>query len=128
MIVIDTSVWIEFFKGRNQNLVKKIRELLDEESIYLPRLVFLEILNGVGKNSIAPIKRVFSALPFLEADASTWLKVEEWILKAANKGQRFGVIDLLIAAQAYENKAAVWSLDSDFKRMVPLEFTHLWSL
>jgi predicted nucleic acid-binding protein len=30
MICVDTSVWVEFFKGSHQTLVFKVKKLIDE--------------------------------------------------------------------------------------------------
>jgi predicted nucleic acid-binding protein len=53
---------------------------------------------------------------------SDWRTVEQWAVTAAEKGQQFGVMDLLIAATAEGAGARIWSLDSDFKRMERLKF------
>jgi predicted nucleic acid-binding protein len=60
------------------------------------------------------------ALPLLLPSPSAWSLIEGWIERAAGAGQCFGVGDLLVAAIAAENRASVWSLDGDFKRMAEL--------
>ena len=125
MIVVDTSVWIEYFRSRDTKIVKTLHHLLDNEFIFLPRVVYLEILNGAGRKNISTLRRVLSALPVLEIEKSTWGITEQWIEESSKKGQRFGVVDLLIAALAKENKSSTWSLDADFKRMASLDFVRL---
>jgi predicted nucleic acid-binding protein len=44
----------------------------------------------------------------------------------ADRGQRFGVGDLPIAALAAERNALVWSLDADFERMARLKPVQLY--
>lgn len=53
---------------------------------------------------------------------ATWSIVEGWIESATDSGQRFALVDLLIAALAHELTALVWSLDNDFERMAALGF------
>jgi predicted nucleic acid-binding protein len=52
----------------------------------------------------------------------TWDTMEQWAFHAAEKGYRFGVGDLLVAAIAAERHAAVWSLDADSAPMQRLGF------
>ena len=52
--------------------------------------------------------------------------IERWVTEAADKGQRFGVGDLLIAALAAERNALVWSLDADFERLARLKLVQLY--
>jgi predicted nucleic acid-binding protein len=70
---------------------------------------------------------LLSALPCWVPMESTWQLVESWIEPAAKAGERFGVIDLLIAALAVEHGAMLWSLDRDFERMAGLHFVSLHS-
>ena len=64
--------------------------------------------------------RALTALPIVIPTEDTWRVVEGWIAPAADRGHRFAVTDLLVAALAHEVDALVWSLDSDFERMEEL--------
>lgn len=117
MIVVDTSVWIQFFRGRGEGLCRHLEQLLDADQVALPAPVRVEILGGARKAELTRLKRVMGALPLLVPSPSVWELLEVWVEQAAGTGDHFGVGDLLIAAIASENKASVWSLDADFRRM-----------
>ena len=50
-------------------------------------------------------------------DDDTWSQIAERIARAADAGERFAFVDMLIATLATDSGALVWSLDSDFERM-----------
>jgi tRNA(fMet)-specific endonuclease VapC len=121
VIAVDTSVWVEFFRGR-QPVADKLVALLDADEVALPVLVRIEILSGARKSEQGRLARVLGALPlFLPTDA-TWARIERWVVGAGAAGQRFGLGDLLVGAIASENDCSVWSLDRDFARMAKLGF------
>jgi predicted nucleic acid-binding protein len=56
----------------------------------------------------------------------TWARMEQWIGQATDGGERFGVMDLLVASIATDQEAPLWSLDRDFRRMARLGFLELY--
>lgn len=120
MIVVDTSVWIEFFRGRDRELCEHFDSLLDTDQAALAAPVRLEILGGARQSELPKLRRVLDAIPQLVPTSTVWDTLECWLEKAIAAGQHFGVGDLLVAGIAAENRAAVWSRDSDFQRMAKL--------
>jgi predicted nucleic acid-binding protein len=120
MIAVDTSVWIDFFRGRDGVLGNHLETLLDTDQIAVPAPVRIEILGGARKSELSRLRRVMDALPLLLPSPAAWRLLEGWIERAVATGQHFGVGDLLVAAIAAENRASVWSLDGDFERMADL--------
>ena len=86
----------------------------------------VELLGGTRAADVARLQQTLWALPQVVPSADTWILVEQWALRGAVKGQRFGVADLLIAALAGERGGQVWSLDGDFERMARLRFLKLF--
>ena len=125
MILVDTSVWIAYFRGRDRKLVLHLQSLLEDDQIALAVLVKIEILSGSSRRDWARLRRTLSALPLLVPSHSTWERMEGWIGEAVANGERFGAADLLVAALAAERELPVWSLDSDFSRMQKLGFVQL---
>ncbi|HEY3236630.1 MAG TPA: PIN domain-containing protein [Polyangiaceae bacterium] len=125
MVVVDSSVWVEFFRGRDTELIVELRRLLDEGEVALGAPVRLELLSGASRKDWARLRRLFSALPVLFPSETTWSKLEGWIERGMRSGERFGVADLMIAGIADDWGANLWSLDSDFLRMQRLGFAQL---
>jgi predicted nucleic acid-binding protein len=120
LIAVDTSVWIDFFRGRAPATADRLSSLLDLDQVVLPVPVRIEILSGAKRPERPRLERVLSALPVLYPNRETWRRIETWIVTGAASGQRFGVADLLIAALAAEQDCALWSFDADFARMARL--------
>ena len=74
-----------------------------------------------------PEEEAFSALPLFVPTEQTWAPLEDWIARAADRGHRFAITDLLIARIADEIGGLVWSLDSDFARLAELQFVELYT-
>jgi predicted nucleic acid-binding protein len=119
VIAVDTSVWINFFRGRAP-AAERLPLLLDQDEVALPVPVRIEILSGARKAERPRLDRLLSALPILHPTRETWQRVEDWVTIGGASGHRFGVGDLLIASLAAENGYALWSFDSDFARMARL--------
>ncbi len=88
----------------------------------------VELLAGTRAGDVGRLQRTLWALPPFVPSNDTWSLIEEWALRAAARGQRFGLGDLLIGALAAERGGAVWSLDGDFERMARLRWLKLFKM
>lgn len=124
MIAVDSSVWIDFFRGRPP-VVAGLQNLLDRDEVALPVPVRVEILSGARPSERRQLARLLSALPVLYPSQSSWKRIDDWLTMGNVAGHRFGFGDLLIAALAADHGYSVWSLDSDFERMARLALISL---
>ncbi len=126
MIVVDTSVWVAYFRAKSGPLTDDLQSLLDQDQVALVAPVRIELLSGTRRSDAKRLTRVLSALPYWLSTDATWTTMVAWTLSAAARGERFGVGDLLIGAIAAERGASVWSLDGDFGRLAKLGFVTLY--
>jgi predicted nucleic acid-binding protein len=128
MIIVDSSVWIAFFRGTDRQLGERLQRLLERDQVALPIFVRFELLGGARRSEMARLRRVLSALPLRYPSEDTWITLEKWIETGVRVGQRFGIGDLVIAAVAARQDEPIWSLDSDFIRMAKFGWIRLYHL
>ena len=121
MIVVDTSVWIDAHRHPTRPLADTLKRLLDADEVALALPIRMELAAGVSRRDRPALLRGLSSLPLVRPTDDTWNLIEQWIPAAADKGQRFGLSDWLIAALANEIGGLVWSLDEDFAAMERLK-------
>lgn len=126
MIVVDTSVWIDYFRYGTPSTTSALQSLLEQDLVVMAAPVRVELFSGSGRRDVTRLKRVLSALPLWLPTDATWTTMEAWAQRGSARGQRFGVGDLLVAAIAAERAAPVWSLDADFARMKRLGFVQVY--
>ena len=126
MIVVDTSVWISTFRRRSSREGDVFEALLDADEVLLAAPVRTELLGGIRSSHRQAVRRILTALPVAYPTNDTWKQMDQWAMNGGERGQSFGVGDLLIGAIARESGALVWSLDRDFDRMARLGFVDLY--
>jgi len=121
LIVVDSSVWIDFLTGRATRPVAALQTALGEDEILVGDLMLCEILQGLGDDRAA--RRVESLLRRFQIVPM----VGEAIAVAAARNYRLlrqrGVtvrktIDLLIGTWCIENRRPLLHDDRDFRPMV----------
>ena len=51
MILVDSSVWIDFFRGTQTAASEKLDRILDTERLYVGDLIVTEVLQGFKNES-----------------------------------------------------------------------------
>ena len=111
MIVVDTSVWIDFFRGTHQQLNDKLELLIENNEIVALSCVFGELLQGVKNENEEKtildfwhnLSKIDETNLFIEAGRSSNK------YKQLNKG--VGLIDSYILTAALKNNLPLWTFD-----------------
>lgn len=127
MILVDTSVWIDFFSsapGRAGNELRRMIE--DAEPFALTGVVITEILQGLTRE-VSRIEGYLSQWDRLEPRGFLTYREAAAIFRLGrSKGVTLTTVDVLIAAIALEHRASVFTLDKDFARIARLTGLQLY--
>jgi predicted nucleic acid-binding protein len=105
-VLIDTSVWVEHFRRRNETLV----QLLASDQALTHPLVLVELACGTPP---APRTRTLRDIGRLRpTQQATWAEVMAFIETEQLYGQGCGSVDLtLLASTRITSEARLWTLD-----------------
>ena len=120
MIVVDSSVWIDFLNGRNASHVRRLRTILGTDEVIVGDLMLCEVLQGLeGERAARDVEALLRRFQIVSM-------VGDVIAVAGARNFRFlrrrGItvrkaIDLLIATWCVENRVPLLHNDSDFHPM-----------
>lgn len=127
MILVDTSVWIDFFSASPGHAGDELRRMIDEaEPFALTGLIVAEILQGLRRDGHR-VERFLSLWEMLEPRGfPTYREASAISRSARSKGISLTTIDTLIAAIALEHDASLFTLDKDFSRIARMTQLHLY--
>lgn len=120
MIVVDSSVWIDFLNGRKAAHVERLRAALGVEEIIVGDLMLCEVLQGLGSereaSQVESLLRRFDIVPM--AGQVIAVSAARNFRSLRKRGVTIRkTIDLLIGTWCIENRRALLHNDSDFKPM-----------
>jgi predicted nucleic acid-binding protein len=118
LILVDSSVWIDFLSSSPGAAGRELRRLIAEaEPLVITGVVITEILQGLTRD-VNRIERLLGMWELLEPSGiSTYSEAAFIFRQARAKGVTVTTIDVLIAAIAIEHRAVVFTLDKDFSRI-----------
>ena len=118
MILVDSSVWIDFLSSSPSPAGAELRRMINEaETFALAGVVVTEVLQGL-KRDVSRIEHYLSLWDMLEPSGFSTYREAAILFRAARaKGIAVTTIDVLIAAIALEHSATVFTLDKDFSRI-----------
>jgi predicted nucleic acid-binding protein len=129
LILVDSSVWIDFFSALPAGAGKELRRMIaDAEPFAIAGVIVAEILQGLTRD-FSQVERYLEMWDILEPRGfSTYREAAAIFRLARSKGISLSTIDTLIAAIAMEHGTAVFTLDKDFSRIARLTGLPLYPL
>jgi predicted nucleic acid-binding protein len=121
VIVVDSSVWIDFLNGRHVPHVRRLRALLGAEEIIIGDLMLCEVLQGLTSERMA--RDVEALLRRFEIVSMAGDALAVTAARNFRSLRRRGItirktIDLFIGTWCIENRKPLLHNDSDFHPMV----------
>jgi len=116
-ILVDTCVWIEFFKAESE-MGAKLESLILENSVWICGIVLFELLQGIHSEA-EKIKTLsaLSDLPYAEMSKSLWQRAGELSASLRKRGLNIPLSDICMSAIALEHNLTVFTIDKHFKQI-----------
>ena len=118
MIVVDSSVWIDYFTGKNTPPAEKLDSLLGEELVAIGDLILVEVLQGFRTDrDFRKARQLLLSLTVVNMlDTTIALKSAANFRTLRKKGITVRkTIDAIIATYCIENKLPLLHSDKDFR-------------
>ena len=127
MILVDSSVWIEFLRGHDHAIFEAVNGLIKESNrACICGIIMQEVLQGIREDrEHSLVKERLELLPFLEAGKHTYMAAADIYRKLRRKGNTVPGADALIAAIAAEHEARLFTLDTSHFKMIAESFIGL---
>ena len=131
MLVVDSSVWIDFFNGLERPAVGLLQHLLDrgEVRIVVPDLVLFEVLRGFRhERDLRHARQLMETLDVQSTGgAALALMAAHHYRALRSHGHTVASsIDVLLATWCIENDYALLHRDADFDAFESLRGLRVW--
>jgi len=124
VILVDTSVWIDFFAGRDLPHVDVLEQcILDNEDLALCGIILTEILQGIADDTThRRVRRYLSPLIMLPMPETVFVRAADIYRKLRKKGITIPPMDVIIAQVCLHHKVSIFTLDEHFHSIPGLKF------
>ena len=120
MVLVDTTVWIDFFGGRPEPHVAALEELIEnDEDLCLCGVILSEVLQGIRSDAdYRKTKDLLDALILLPMEQETFVRAAGLYRSLRKKGITIRKpVDCMIAAVALEHNVPLLHNDRDFDQI-----------
>ncbi len=121
-ILVDTSVWVDFFNGHPSPQAETLTRLIREDAdLVTCGLIVSEVMQGLRQaNSLLKIERHFRQMDWLSPnEPDTYLEAADLFRRLRERGITIrSTIDCVIASLAAHHDAMILSKDRDLTLIV----------
>jgi predicted nucleic acid-binding protein len=122
MVLVDTSIWIEYLDRFNPAIRDELINLLEKDEVATIGLILAELRHGCRSNGqVRMVEEALEPLEYREADRSAWLRAGQLAAEASTRGHSLEIGDCLLATIALREGWSVFTLDRDFERIPGLK-------
>ncbi len=116
-ILVDTCIWIEFFR-QDSEIGSRLVRLLSDEIVWNCGIVLFELLQGIkSETEKAEIQSAIAGLPYTEMSPLIWQRAAELSRTLKKSGLSIPLSDIFIASVAIEYNLSIFTIDKHFEQV-----------
>lgn len=115
MVLVDSSVWIEYFKGNESVLA--LNELIDSNNLCINNLILAELLPSINHKKETDLKELLLTIEKIDMLIDWHQIIIMQTINLKNGINKVGISDLIIAQNAIENNIELYAIDKHFALM-----------
>lgn len=120
-VLVDTSVWVDYFRGNTPLVSEKMDRLLSEAVVCVPKIVLAKLLQGAKSDrEVSAIEDFLEAFTIIDQGPDTWIKAGRLSRRLKSRGKTIHLTDCYIAVIAEESRCALLTLDEHFREISKL--------
>lgn len=128
-VIVDTSVWVEYFRGKNQKIILCVEELIERRLLRILPIILAELLRGcLNQKEINFIRSTIEEIPSINFGDDFWSDIGLFCFKLARRGCVCSLIDGFIAKATIISRNYLFTLDQDFLRISKLTSLRLFTI
>jgi len=117
-VLVDTSVWVDYFRGASPPISEQLDRLLSDAEVCVPKIVLAELLQGAKSDREASVIEDFlEAFTIIDQGPETWIKAGRLSRRLRSRGASIHLIDCYIAMIAEQSNCALFTLDDHFQEI-----------
>ncbi len=115
MVLVDSSVWIEYFRGNEA--VLPLNNLIETNNLCVNYLILAELIPSIVHKKEENLKELLMSVAKTQL-AINWNQIIQMQMMNLQNGiNQVGIADLIIAQNAIENDLELYAVDKHFPLM-----------
>jgi predicted nucleic acid-binding protein len=116
--VIDSSLWVDYFRSKTPRVIKEqIATYVESSTAVLCQPVRFEILRAASKGERNSIKETFETIPVLSSPENLWDEAAKLGQDCVDLGFLPRSLDLLIAVICVHHQVQITTFDTHFAQL-----------
>ena len=115
MVMIDTSVWVEFFNRPQGDHFEAVSVLLDDDRVAMVGVIAAELIRGCrSTDERDEVQAALAGVHRFDLGFDDWLGIGRELFSLRRKGLTVSLSDTAIVYAAREAECLLYTLDTDF--------------
>lgn len=117
LVLVDSSIWIGYFKGSREIENSVLEQFIDNNQICTNELILAELIPVLNHRKQSELVKILKSIRLIPLDI-IWEEIIEFQKTNLKKGvNRVGISDLIIVQNALQNRLRLYSIDKHFRIM-----------
>ena len=121
LVLVDTSIWIDYFKSPISSAGEALSTLIEQERVALVGVVIAELLQGLrSEKEKKRLIKDFSVLNFISANREDWISTGLMLSNLKSRGITIPLTDAIIAQLCLRHGLLIFTNDKHFNNIPDL--------